>query len=79
MNADTALIRFVTIRSDPGGQLVQPISTVTVVVSYSFLLTGLTGGSNFYVRCVYYNELGNTGVASARNVCNLDAMVTFLH
>ena len=62
-----------------GGQVVQPILDVTVVVSYSFLLTGLTGGSTFYVRCVYYNEQGNTGAASTRNVCNLDAMVTFLH
>ena len=62
-----------------GGQVVQPILDVTVVVSYSFLLTGLTGGSTFYVRCVYYNEAGNTGIASTRNICNLDAMVTFLH
>ena len=61
-----------------GGQVVQPIVDVTVVVSYSYLLTALTGGSTFYVRCVYYNEAGNTGIASTRNICNLDATITFL-
>ena len=61
-----------------GGQVVNTILDVTVTVSYSRLLTGLTGGSTFYVRCVYYNEQGNTGAASTRNICNLDATVTFL-
>ena len=61
-----------------GGAFVNPYNAITVSVSYSRLITGLTGGGTFYVRCVYYNELGNTGAAHARNVCNLDATVTFL-
>jgi len=61
-----------------GGQFVQPILDVTIVVSYSYLLTALTGGSTFYVRCVYYNEQNVMGAASTRNICNLDATVTFL-
>ena len=62
-----------------GGAIVDVVHTVSVTVSYSRLITGLTGGSTFYVRCVYYNEAGMTGATSARNVCNLDATVTFLH
>ena len=62
-----------------GGAIVDVVHTVSVTVSYSRLITGLTGGSTFYVRCVYYNEAGMTGATSARNICNLDATVTFLH
>ena len=61
-----------------GGAVIGLAQTISVTVSYSRLITGLTGGSTFYVRCVYYNEANATGVSSARNVCNLEATVTFL-
>ena len=60
-----------------GGMATQNATTM-VAVSYSCLLTGLSGGSTFYVRAIYYNEAGSSGAASARNICNLDAIVTFL-
>ena len=62
-----------------GGAVIGLAQAISVTVSYSRLITGLTGGSTLYVRCVYYTEAGVTGAASARNVCNLDSMITFLH
>jgi len=61
-----------------GGAYAGPGTPLSVAVSYSRLITGLTGGASFYVRCVFYNEAGNTGAAHPRNVCNLDSTVTFL-
>lgn len=61
------------------GSLYAPMNfPVSMMVSYSYLLTGLTGGSTFYIRSVFFNEYGNTAGPSASNICNLDAMVTFL-
>ena len=62
-----------------GGTAVQSNFAVGVTVSYSYLYQGLAGGASFYVRAIYYNEFGNTGAGHARNICNLDTMVTFLH
>ena len=61
-----------------GGQFASPSIPISMSVSFSSLITGLTGGSTFYARAVFYNEINATGVASVRNICNLDAAVTFL-
>jgi hypothetical protein len=66
-----------SVSSTPTPVYVPPLSGQSMSAAYGQVLT-LPAGSSFWVRAVAYNQLGNTGSATALNVCNIDATVLFL-